>query len=80
MPGCRVIESRVFKDLSRPRVFHRDALGWTNDAAARRTTHGGQFDLCSMRRRDKTQVYIDRLAWFIRRATDGAKPPFFAIA
>jgi len=33
-----------------------------------------------MRRRDKTEVYIDCLAGFVRRATDRVRPPFFAVA
>ena len=77
--GC-VIKRRVFKDPPRPGVFRHLVFGRTNDESARRTTHGRQFDLPGVRGGDKTQVYIDRLARFVRRAADEVRPPFCAIA
>ncbi len=40
----------------------------------------GNLTSARMRRRDKTEVYIDCFARFVRRATDRVRPPFFAFA
>jgi len=71
--GCRVIQRGIFKDLPRPSVFHRLVLDGTDNEPTGRTTHRGQFDFGSMDRWNKTQVYIDRFAGFVRRAVGGTK-------
>lgn len=80
MHGGGVIEGGVFKDPPRPGVFRGIVLEWTDNEPPGGTAPGGQFDLGRMRRRDKTEVYVDRLARFIRRATDGVRSPFFIVA